>query len=128
MITKTRNCTKKSFQFLGYPSRINRRINDCATCYTLLRSVTVDRIHIWTKLLNCDIITGKIFNVVHNLYAKAKSRVFSNGKMSDIFPCQIGVRQCDRLSPLLFALYLSDLNSFLSEFCEGLKLVPALAS
>ena len=86
-----------------------------------------DRLQLWIKLLNSN-ISGKIFNVVHNLYAKAKSRVFVNGELSNTFPCQVGVRQGDSLSPLLFAIYLSDLNKFLSEHCEGLKLVPALAS
>ena len=62
------------------------------------------------------------------MYAKAKSRVFVNGELSNTFPCQVGVRQGDSLSPLLFAIYLSGLNEFLSEHCEGLKLVPALAS
>ena len=85
----------------------------------------VDRLQLWIKLLHSN-ISGKIFNVVHNLYAKAKSRV--NGELSNTFPCQVGVRQSDSLSPLLFAIYLSDLNKFLSEHCEGLKLVPALAS
>ena len=88
----------------------------------------VDRLQLWIKLLNSN-ISDKIFNVLHNLYAKAKSRVFVNGELwSNTFPCQVGVRQGDSLSPLLSAIYLSDLNKFLSEHCEGLKLVPALAS
>ena len=87
----------------------------------------VDRLQLWIKLLNSN-ISGKIFNVVHNLYAKAKSRVFVNGELSNTFPCQVGVRQGDSLSPLLFPILLSDLNKIISEHCEGLKLVPALAS
>ena len=45
-----------------------------------------------------------------------------------LIPCQVGDRQGDWLSPLLFALNLSNLNTFISKHCEGLKLVPAFAS
>ena len=87
----------------------------------------VDRLQLWIKLISSN-ISGKIFEVIQNCYAKAKSRVFVNGKLFKTFPCQVGVRQGDSLSHLLFAIYLSDLNKFLSEHCEGLKLVPALVS
>ena len=43
---------------------------------------------------------------------KAKSCVFVNGELSITFPCPVGVKQGDSLSPLLFAIYLSDLNTF----------------
>ena len=51
-----------------------------------------------------------------------------DGELSITCPCQVGVRQGDSLAPLLFAIYLSDLNTFLFKHCERLNLVPALAS
>jgi hypothetical protein len=35
--------------------------------------------------------------------------------MSEYFPCNIGVRQGENLSPFLFSIYLNDLQQFLEE-------------
>lgn len=80
---------------------------------------TVARAELWQKVLMCD-INGKILTVIKNMYSKAKSYVSMNGKLSNTFPCNIGVRQGENLSPLLFAIYLSDLESFLARRYEGL--------
>ena len=52
------------------------------------------------------------------MYSDAKSRISYNNKKSDIFVCVIGVRQGENLSPLLFSIYLTDLQDFL----EGLNI------
>ena len=54
------------------------------------------------------------------MYANAKSHVSLNNKLSEAFPCQVGVQQGENLSPLLFAIYLNDFQLFLSEKYEGL--------
>ena len=54
------------------------------------------------------------------MYKNAKSHVSVGNILSDSFPCQVGVRQGENLSPLLFAIYLNDFKSFLSEKYEGL--------
>ena len=47
------------------------------------------------------------------MYAEIKSCILLNGVMSEYFNCEKGVRQGENLSPLLFSLYLNDLESFL---------------
>ena len=47
------------------------------------------------------------------MYNGSKSRIAFNGEFSEYFPCKTGVRQGENLSPLLFALYLNDLETFL---------------
>jgi hypothetical protein len=79
---------------------------------------SVDRVELWQKLLKSD-INGRIFNVVVNLYEQAKSCLAVNGCVSDYFPCSIGVRQGENLSPLLFAIFLNDLEMFLSRAYNG---------
>ena len=57
------------------------------------------------------------------MYKTAKSCVTSDGQISDTFPCLLGVRQGENLSPLLFSIYLSDLQLFLQDAHKGLTVV-----
>ena len=70
---------------------------------------TVSRTILWKKLL-AQGVHGKIFNVITNLYANAKSCVVTNGNMSKFFDSKIGVKQGENLSPLLFSLFLNDIE------------------
>ncbi len=70
---------------------------------------SVDRVSLWKKLLSGG-INGKLFNIVFNMYKQAKSCVRVNGSKSDFFNCLAGVRQGENLSPLLFAIFLCDLE------------------
>jgi hypothetical protein len=85
----------------------------------------VDRSSLWMKLLGLG-INGRIFNVVHNLYDNAKSCVKINKAYSNIFTCNIGVRQGDNLSPLLFAIYLNDFESYIASQFKGLSNIDDL--
>ena len=73
----------------------------------------------WFKILSSG-ISGEILNVIKNI--KAKSSVSLTAEVeSDSFPFNIGIRQGENLSPLLFSIYLQDLKSFISRKCDGLK-------
>ena len=58
-------------------------------------------------------INGKFLRIIQNMYNDVKSRIVHNNSFSDTFACDIGVRQGENLSPLLFCLYLNDLQEFL---------------
>ena len=79
---------------------------------------TVNRSYLWLKLLKHN-IKGKVLTVIQNLYNAAKSCVRQAGNCSEYFDCNIGVRQGENLSPLLFAIYLNDLESHLTEKNKG---------
>ena len=79
----------------------------------------INRSALWCKLLKQG-ISGKILLVIQNMYEGAKSCVRANGKMSEFFRCTAGVRQGENLSPILFAIYLNDFQSFLAERVDGL--------
>ena len=49
------------------------------------------------------------------MYKDIKSVVKNGDLQSNCFPCETGVRQGEQLCPCLFALYLSDLEEYLSE-------------
>ena len=80
----------------------------------------VDRSSLWVKLLRSG-VNGKVINVIYNLYSQAKSCVFVNGETSDSFACNIGVRQGENLSPLLFAIFLNDFEYYVSRRYRGLS-------
>ena len=81
---------------------------------------SVWHVGLWSKLL-ANNINGKFFRIVFNMYQEIKSCVSFNGNQSDFFHCFRGVRQGENLSPVLFALFLNDLESFLvSKKCPGI--------
>ena len=66
------------------------------------------------KLLDTK-INGKFFNVIHNLYHNIKSCILLNNEKSSFFSSNCGVRQGENLSPVLFALFLNDLEHYLRQ-------------
>ena len=55
-------------------------------------------------------INGKISNVIINMYNEIKLCV--NGYRSGVFSCEKSVRQGEKISHLLFAVFLNDLDTF----------------
>jgi hypothetical protein len=80
---------------------------------------SIHRITLWKKLVSYN-IDGYFFKVIHNMYSMAKSCVKNGSVISRFFDCNSGVRQGENLSPLLFALFLNDLNTYLSTHYAGL--------
>ena len=92
----------------------------CALCFEKVFD-TVWRNGLWYKLHMCN-IKGKMYNVILNPYNNIKSRILYNDSVSNFFPCLNGVRQCEHLYSFLFALYLIDLDTFLtSTNAQGVK-------
>ena len=87
----------------------------------------VDRQCLWTKLLACN-IKGRIMKLIFNLYQNTKACVKLNNKLSKSFNCNVGVRQGDNLSPLLFAIFLNDFEQFISTKYSGLDALNNLYS
>ena len=82
---------------------------------------------LWGKLLNSG-VNGKVLHVIRDMYAKAKSCVKTRHGLSQFFVSNVGLRQGENLSPVLFSLFLNDLKVFLtSNNVQGLKLPFALA-
>ena len=80
----------------------------------------IDRASLWSKLLDNG-VNGRIFDIIYNMYNKAKSCVQSNDNISNFFSCNLGVRQGENLSPILFAIYLKDFQQTLGETYSGLN-------
>jgi len=83
----------------------------------------INRSALWSKLIASG-INGKVVKVIYNMYSNAKSCVKHNNMLSPYFNCNLGVRQGENLSPLLFALFLNDLEmSLKKDGILGLELI-----
>ena len=56
---------------------------------------------LFTKLMEYG-ISSKMLNMIIALYTNATSCVKLENSITDEFPCEVGLRQGDRLSPILF--------------------------
>lgn len=81
---------------------------------------SVDRVLLWYKLLQHG-VDGKMFNIIFGMYESAKSCVRLGNDTSEYFFSNVGVRQGENLSPVLFSLFLNDLNEFISKAYNGLS-------
>ncbi len=79
------------------------------------------RAGLWYKVVQSG-VCGKVLDVLKNMYQNVKSCVMVNGKCSEFFNSQIGVRQGENLSPMLFAMYVNDLEKYLIDNgCQPLQ-------
>ena len=81
---------------------------------------SVNRSFLWQKLLTHH-VDGKMFKIIHSLYANAKSCVLMGHAKSESFVSNVGVRQGENLSPILFSIFLNDLSEFISHAYNGLN-------
>ena len=73
----------------------------------------VIRENLWYKMIKAG-VNEKILTKKCSVYNCVKMRVLNNGVMSDPFYCSLGVRQGECLYPLLFSLYINDLEECLN--------------
>jgi hypothetical protein len=82
---------------------------------------------LWEKLLKCG-VNGNVLEIVRDMYRKAKSCVKTANGLSDFFVSNIGLRQGENLSPVLYCIFINDLKEFLSTNVTGLTLPHELAN
>ena len=107
--------------YLKHNHRDKLLIQWCIFCAFIDFSQAFDnvwRIGLWRKLLS-NSVKGKFFRVIYNMYSNIKSCVSVNNEKSSFFVSKCGVRQGENLSPLLFAIYLNDLENYLDQNREG---------
>ena len=82
----------------------------------------VVRDNLWYKLVSLG-LRGNILNIIKSMYTSVKSRVKFANKLGNEFECSLGVRQGECLSPLLFSLYLNDIEAqFINSGLDGIDI------
>ena len=76
------------------------------------------RDNMWFKIYRLG-VRGKLFNVIKSIYSHVYSRVKVQNELGTIFESHLGLRQGECLSPILFSLYINDLEETL--YLEGAK-------
>jgi hypothetical protein len=79
------------------------------------------RVGLWGKLLQNG-VNGKLFQIIFNMYQDIKSCVSVNNSFSPFFGSFCGVRQGENLSPILFSIYLNDLDDYLAINNRGINI------
>ena len=69
---------------------------------------------LWYKLYKLG-INAKMLRVIKDMYNKVKTCVRGCNSYSDFFDCSVGVKQGEVISPVLFSLFIEDLELFLQE-------------
>ena len=59
-------------------------------------------------------ITGKIYNIIENIYSNTTYSLIHNKAITKPYNSQVGIKQGDNLSTLLFNIYLNDIPQYLN--------------
>ena len=85
---------------------------------------SVDRTILY-EVLRKGGLKGKLYGAIVSIYSSVNACVRYNSEISECFPCPIGLRQGCKLSPILFALYINELQEFLeNQDVRGIQLFP----
>ena len=69
---------------------------------------------LWNKIIEIG-INGPFLNCIQALYSDIKASVRLNKSLSPTFNCEAGLREGEHLSPLLFSIFINDLDIFLEQ-------------
>ena len=75
---------------------------------------SINRNVLWLKLYKLG-ISGKMLRIIRSMYTIVKSCVKQCGQLSDLMDISIGLKQGENLSPIMFSLFLEDLELYLQE-------------
>jgi hypothetical protein len=70
-------------------------------------------------------IHGNYMNTLKNMYREVRMRVRVGNSISEAFLAEVGVKQGDNLSPLLFGLFIDQVEKYFTDRCgedEGIRI------
>ena len=70
--------------------------------------------NLWFKLIKSG-VTGKVLKIIYSMYSNITATVRACNSYSQYFDCVIGLKQGEVMSPLLFSMFIEDLELFLQD-------------
>ena len=85
---------------------------------------SVDR-NLLFEIIHKNGIKGKLFTAITSIYSNVKAKVKTETALTDPFVCPVGLRQGCSLSPILFSLFINELNTLLcNSDIRGIQMFP----
>ena len=85
------------------------------TCIDLKRAFDSVYLNGLFLKLNKSGIGGKTLKIIKSIYSNIKNRVRACNSYSDFFNCAVGLKQGEIMSPMLFSLFIEDLELFIQD-------------
>lgn len=83
---------------------------------------SINHRYLWHKLWKSG-SRGRLLNVISSIYDNVRSCVKLNGKLSAMFDLHVGLLQGESLSPMLYSLFVNDMESeFINSDCQSYPL------
>ena len=101
---------------------VNKVLNDKGRLYCAFIDLkkafdSINHCNLWYKLFRLG-IDGKMLRIIKNMYSIVKTCIKGNNSYSDFFDCIVGLKQGEVISPVLFSLFLDDIETFLRDDTE----------
>ena len=99
----------------------NKRLYCCFVDYTKAFD-SIQHYHLWRRLSKVG-VNGKLFTVIKSMYDDVKSCIRLNNEYSDFYKSFKGLIQGDALSPLIFSLFINDIElELMNSDCPSLQI------
>jgi len=117
-----RGCADQAFNLFSIVGDRLREGKPTLLCFIDIKKAydRVWRDGLWARLADIG-VKGKMWRIIRMMYSSTSSSVFAGGKDSDFFDFDLGVRQGDVSSPLLFSIFFNGLIDFLKEKGYGVQ-------
>ena len=120
---KDRGCTDQLLTLTNIILSRKHGGNSVFACYIDFSKAydRVDRDRLWNKLSNIG-VGFKFLQALQGIYKDVKGTVRINGRMTQYFDINSGLKQGCLLSPTLFNIYINDFITGINDIKEGIRL------
>ena len=79
----------------------------------------INRVYLWQKLIQAN-VSSKLVNALNAMYSVVKACIRYNNRCSEFIDSQLGIKQGDPSSPMLFMMFLNDINQCINIDLDGI--------